>query len=115
MGDHINRYITQSLKYHNRGCKRHRFIKGVFLISKKVIRPIFDAAILRALKYEVYELEILNNICSLLVTTDNYTTPEPDIDYGFENRDNYLEGEWSEEPDLSKYEANYLRRNNDDV
>lgn len=108
MSGDIDQYLTLSLKTLGGYQTRHRFIKGVHALSRKVTNDIFNAAIVRALDYQIYNLQTLSNICSLIVQNESFTMPCPEIDFDFEKRESYLEGEWSDEPDLDEYKNRFL-------
>lgn len=99
----VGNYIDTALKEKRPSKGRHQFIRELYALSKKVSPSIFKAALLRALKFSVYDLHILNNICTIIIRNDNYVLPETDVKYDFEERDSYIEGAYSDGPDLEKY------------
>ncbi len=88
---------------------KHRFIKGLYSLTKKVAPSILDTAISRAIQYQVYDLNTLSNICRLMLQDESFSMPQADIDFDFEKRDSYQEGQWSDEPDLDKYNYGFIK------
>ncbi|MEI8136681.1 MAG: helix-turn-helix domain-containing protein [Bacteroidota bacterium] len=103
----IVHFLDSAIKENN-GCKRkHKFITGLYALARKLAPEIFISAVDRAHKFKVYDLETFEKICSLIIQNDNYECPEPTIDFGYEGREEYLEGEYSEEPTFETYDKKY--------
>jgi hypothetical protein len=103
----IVHFLNDAIK-ENGGCKRkHKFITGIYVLARKLAPEIFISAIDRAHKFKVYDLETFEKICSLIIQNDNFECPEPTIDFGYEERAEYLEGEYSEAPTFETYDKKF--------
>lgn len=97
----INAYLNFALTM--KGKSRHRFVRRLYNLHKKTVLPLFVKAIERALKYRVKDVDTIDNIIRLYIRDSNYQLPLPEVDHGFTNRVQYLEGRFSDEVDLSVY------------
>jgi hypothetical protein len=64
---------------------------------------LFEKAIERALTYRVDDPEIIHRIAVLEIKQSNYHMPWVDIDEQFINRPSFIEGQFTDEVDLSVY------------
>lgn len=103
MGDVVERYLDFSLKEKS-GQGRHRFIRELFRLSGQLTPAGFLRALERALKHGVTSMETVRNIARLQLTEGDGVLPFVEIDQSFEEREAYLEGCFSDEPDLSVYD-----------
>lgn len=67
-------------------------------------KPLFVKSIARALKYRILDVNIIERIAVLLMKEGNIYMPLIQINYGFEQRQSFLEGCDSDEVDLSIYD-----------
>ena len=86
-----------------KGKSRHRFVRQLYSLHKKTALPLFVKAIKRALKYRINDVDTIENIIRLLMRDSNYELPLPEVNNGFTNRPEYLEGRFTDEVDLSVY------------
>jgi hypothetical protein len=70
-----------------KGIRKHRFIRELFQLYRKLALPVFLQTVERALKYRITEMETLER-----------------IDEEFQTRPSYLEGRLSDDVDLSIYD-----------
>jgi hypothetical protein len=103
----IVNFLDSGIKENNGGKRKHKFITGLYALARKLAPEIFISAVDRAHKFKVYDLETFESICSLIIQSDNYECPEPTIDFGYEGREEYLEGEYSEAPTFEAYDKKY--------
>jgi hypothetical protein len=90
------------------GIQRHRFIRELFALSRKVTRDIFLQTVERALKYRVADLRLLHRIAWYCQSQGGYlfdvTGSDLFIDEDFRDCPAYREGCLTDEPDLSRYD-----------
>ena len=86
------------------GKSKHRFIRELYGLHRKVAPTVFIQAVQRALKYRITDIATIENIVVLRLRDGDFSVPSPEIDPDFQNRDAYIEGCFSDEADLSIYE-----------
>ena len=84
--------------------KKHRFIRQLYSLYKKLATPIFIKTIKRALKYRITDTQTIERIAVLLMAEGNYDLPSAQIEVEFKNRESYLQGRFAGEVDLSVYD-----------
>jgi len=89
-----------------KGKPRHRFVRQLYSLHRKTALPLFVKAIKRALKYRVSNVDTIENIIRLIIRDSHYELPLPEANHDFTNRAAYLEGQFTDEVDLSVYEKN---------
>lgn len=102
MGPEVAGYVDYVLK--SPGIQRHRFLRELLALSRKVPATPFAEALARALRYGVLKLETLQRIAWLLMSQGHAPLPDAEVDENFRERPAYLEGYLTDEPDLSIYE-----------
>ena len=65
---------------------------------------LFRKTITRALQYRITDTETLERIAVLLMREGSHELTFVQIDSEFKNRPSYLDGQFSDEVDLSEYE-----------
>jgi transposase len=105
----VDAYLNFALK--PKGIQKHRFIRELFGLYRKIALPIFITTLKRALKYRITEMKTIERIAILLMTNGNYQIPHLQVDEQFQNREAYLEGRLSEEVDLSVYDKIWEDKN----
>jgi len=85
------------------GIQRHRFLRELLALSQQLPEAVFTQAVERALRYRVVDLPTVQRIAWLYLSQGEYI-PDVEVDESYRQRPAYLEGEWTEEPDLSRYE-----------
>jgi transposase len=103
MAGEVDAYLNFALA--PKGITRHRFIRQLFSLSGKIAPSIFVAAIARALKYRISDLEAIERICLLCLRTSDQNIPAvAQVDEDVADRETYKEGSLSDDVDLSIYD-----------
>jgi hypothetical protein len=97
-------YVDYALQ--TAGIQRHRFLRELFALSRKVTLVVFVAALTRARRYRVVQIETLHRIAWFCMSQGQGAEllPWADVDEGFRERPAYQEGCLTDEPDLSIYD-----------
>ena len=103
IGKEVQSYLNYVLA--QKGIQKHRFIRRLYALSQKITVTLFIKTVQRAHKYRITDLQILESIALLQLKEQNYVNPFVEIDEDFLDRESYLEGRFSEEVDLSIYDA----------
>ncbi len=98
----INDYLDFAVK--NGGRQKHRFIRRLYGLYRKIAREVFIETVKRALTYRITNIETVERIATLQLTAGNFQLPLPQIDRQLENRATYIEGCFADEVDLSIYD-----------
>lgn len=102
LGGEVRAYLDYALKVP--GVHRHRFLRELFALSRRVTEAVFKQALERALRYRVVHLETLERIAWFCASQGQHPLPEADVDENFRQRPAYREGCLTDEPDLSIYD-----------
>ncbi len=102
MGPEVEAYLDYALGIS--GLQRHRFLRELFALSRRVTPAAFVQAIERARRYRVTQLQALERIVWLCMSQHEPLLPQVDVDDRFRERPAYLEGCLTDEPDLSLYD-----------
>lgn len=102
MGPEVAAYVDYALQ--TPGIQRHRLLRELLALSRKVPAAAFVEALIRALRYRVLELETLERIAWLCTSQGHQPLPDVDVDESFRDRAAYQEGCLTDEPDLSIYD-----------
>lgn len=86
------------------GIQRHRFLRELFTLSRKVAPAVFVEALARARRYRVVQMETLHRIAWLCMSQGQRPLPDAEADESFRQRPAYEEGFLTDEPDLSIYD-----------
>jgi len=86
------------------GIQRHRFLRELFALSRKVTPAVFAEALIRARRYRIVEMETLHRIAWLSMSQGREVLPDVEVDESFRQRPAYQEGFLTDEPDLSVYD-----------
>ena len=86
------------------GKPKHRFIRQLFGLYRKIATPVFIQSVRRALKYRITDIATIENIVILKLRNGDFNMPCAQIDQDYLNRDAYLEGCYADEVDLSIYD-----------
>jgi len=92
-------YVSKML-----GSRRYRFLRALFTLSRQVTESVFTAALERALRYRVVELETVKNIAWFCMNQGDWRELDVDVDEDFRERPSYQEGCLTDQPDLSIYD-----------
>ena len=101
--DVIDAYLTFALKEKSAQSK-HRFIRQLYGLYKKMARTLLIKTIQRASKYRIKDIGTLENIALLLIKEGHYDMPSASVDSEFKNRQSYHEGRFAGDVDLSDYD-----------
>ena len=101
MGPEVAAYVDYVLA--TPGIQRHRLLRELLALSQQVPPAVFVQALERALRYRVVDLSTVQRIAWLYLSQGDHV-PEVEVDESYRQRPAYLEGEWTEEPDLSRYD-----------
>jgi transposase len=85
------------------GRQKHRFIRELYSLHKKLAPSLFIKAVKRALKYRITDTKTIERIAILLMTEGNYDVPSVQINQEFRNRESYHDGRFAGDVDLSVY------------
>jgi hypothetical protein len=101
--DEIDAYLSFALK--EKGAKsKHRFIRELYGLYKKMTLPLLIKTIKRAQKYRITDMKTVERIAVLLIKEGNYDMPRSQISHEFKNRDAYRQGRFGADVDLSQYD-----------
>jgi transposase len=102
MGPEVAAYVDYALQ--TAGIQRHRLLRELLALSRKVPAAAFVEALTRALRYRVLALDTLERIAWLCTSQTHEPLPEVDVDESFRDRPAYQEGCLTDTPDLSHYD-----------
>jgi transposase len=100
--EEINAYLNFAVR--NGGRQKHRFIRGLYGLYRKIDLGIFIKTVKRALKYRITDIKTVERIAILQMQTGNFQLPLPEINQQFQSRASYIEGCFADEADLSIYD-----------
>ena len=98
----IDAYLTFAIE--NGVKQKHRFIRALYGLYRKIALEIFIKTVNRALKYRITDIKTVDRIATLQLTAENFQMPLPQIDRQLEKRDTYIQGYFADEVDLSAYD-----------
>jgi hypothetical protein len=100
--EEVDAYLNFAIK--KGGKQKHRFIRQLYGLHKKLAPSLFIKTVKRALKYRITDIETIERIAILLMKEGNYDVPSVQIDLEFRDRESYLDGRFSGDVDLSVYD-----------
>jgi len=103
MGPAVAAYVDYVLK--TPGIQRHRFLRELLALSRKVTEGVFVEALQRALRYRILDMATLHRIAWFCMSQGEEQRFEVDVDDSYQERPAYQEGCLTDEPDLSAYEG----------
>jgi len=103
LGETVNDYLNFALP--KSGQPRHRFIRELFGLQRKIALSVFIQSVERAHKYRITDMATIENIVILKLRDGDGTITLPEIDQDFQNRDAYIEGCFADDTDLSIYDT----------
>jgi transposase len=98
----IDEYLTFAIK--NGVKQKHRFIRGLYGLYRKMALEVFIKTVIRALTYRITDIQTVERIATMQLTAAHFQLPLPQIDRQLEKRDAYIEGYFADEVDLSVYD-----------
>ena len=87
-----------------KGVRKHRFIRYLYELSKKVSDDIFIKTIKRSFKYKITERQTIEKICILILNGENHQLPFVESDKELLKNKSYIDGQYSDEVDLNVYD-----------
>ncbi len=102
VSDGVAAYLDFALE--PKGIQKHRFIRELYRLYRKLALPVFLQTVKRALKYRIREMDTVERIALLYLNYVGYETPFVNIDEEFQSRPSYLEGRLCDDVDLSIYD-----------
>lgn len=105
MGPEVAAYVDFAVQ--TPGIQRHRFLRELFALSRRVTHEVFRQTVERALRYRIVELSVLQRIAWYCVSQGGWSMDVDDarFDEDFRDRPAYREGCLTDEPDLSRYDT----------
>jgi transposase len=98
----VSAYLDFILK--GTGGLRHRTVRQLHGVYRRLSPALFDRVIERAQRYGVDDVRSLDEIASLLARHDADFIPEAVFDEAYEEREEYLEGRLTDQPSLKPYQ-----------
>jgi hypothetical protein len=102
MGEGVSAYLDFALK--PKGIPRHRLVRELFALTQQMTSSLFFQILERALKYRITDIKTLKRIAVLCMNQGDVKIPRAEVDEGFRDREEYVEGHLTDEPDLSLYD-----------
>lgn len=87
-----------------KGLGRHRFLRSLLALSRKMTPELFIKTVERAAKYRIEDIHTVERIAILLLQQPGESLPLVSVDEEFTQREAYQEGSLTETPDLSDYD-----------
>ena len=100
--EEVNAYLNFAIK--KGGRQKHRFIRQLYGLHRKLAPSLFIRTIKRALKYRITDAQTIERIAILLMEEGTYDIPSVQIDHEFTGRESYLDGRFTSDVDLSVYD-----------
>jgi transposase len=101
-GPTVSAYLDWVLKL--KGPGRHRFLRSLLALSRKMTPELFSQSIERAAKYRIEDIQTIERIALLQLQQGTDLLPLAQVDDLFTQREAYLEGALTDAPDLSIYQ-----------
>jgi transposase len=87
-----------------KGFNRHRVIRRLHGLYRKMAGDLFVKAVARAFKYRIADIDTIERIAVLLMKEGSYASPMVNIAHDFEERQAFLDGCDGNDVDLSVYD-----------
>jgi transposase len=98
----ISAYLDWVLE--RKGPTRHRFLRSLLALSRKMSPELFIPCVERAAKYRIEDIATIERIALLGLQQGAAVLPLVAVDQQFTQRQAYLEGSLTDAPDLSIYQ-----------
>lgn len=102
IGPSVDAYLDWVLKI--KGLGRHRFLRSLLALSRKMTPELFLKSIERAAKYRIEDIPTIERIAVLLLQEGTGVLPVAEVDEEFTQREAYQEGFLTDAPDISTYD-----------
>ena len=110
LGSEAAAYLDYVIK--NVTAQRHRFVRELFALSRKITERVFVQTAQRALRYRILDMATVERVAWFCMSQGEERIFDVDVDDSYCQRPAYLEGCLTDEPDLSIYDD--LPRNDDE-
>lgn len=87
------------------GIARHRAIRELYRLSKQMTPSLFVRSVARARKYGIRSIETIRRIAVMHLSEDVGMLPTAEVDESFLERDTYLEGRLTDQPNFSAWDG----------
>jgi transposase len=94
--------------------QKHRFIRELYGLYRKVALPVFIKTVQRALKYRITDIQTVERIVALQLRNGDIEVPMPEIDSELQNRAAYQDGYIADEADMELYDRFTEEQEQDD-
>jgi len=98
----VSTYLDFALQI--KGLQRHAFLRRLLTLSQKMTAELFIKSVRRASQYRITSLETIERIARLYFQEATGELPLAEVDESFRQREAYLEGALTDQPDLSFYQ-----------
>jgi hypothetical protein len=106
LGAEVVAYLDYALQ--TPGLQRHRFLRALWTLSRRVPPRVFLETMERALRYRVVERDTLERVAWFCLSQGEHPLPDVEVDESYRQRPAYEEGCLTDEPDLSWYDDRLL-------
>lgn len=107
LSDVVNRYLDFAFNHSQKVAQKHRFIRQLYGLYRKLAPPLFVKTISRALTYRITNAGTIEQMATQLFKEGNYPmlpAMAVAVDEDYKSREAYLQGCTSDEPDLCEYD-----------
>lgn len=101
----LNEYLDFVLKKYPVWSSRNQFLRELLSLYRKVIRSIFLEIIVRANKYKITDVNVIEKMCIQYLRNSLLEVPLPEVVSEFEDSEIYQQGRMSARPDLNYYQS----------
>jgi transposase len=98
----VSAYLDWVLTLKGQG--RHRFLRSLLALSRKMSPDLFIKSVERAAKFRIEDIHTIERIALIYLQQGTEILPAVAVDEQFTLREAYLEGSLTEAPDLSIYQ-----------
>jgi len=98
----VSAYLDWVLE--RKGPGRHRFLRSLLALSRKMSPELFVQSVERAAKFRIEDMPTIERIAWLYLQQGTGVLPSAAVDEQFTQREAYLEGSLTEAPDWSIYQ-----------
>jgi transposase len=102
MGASVSAYLD--FAFQAKGLGRHNLLRQLLALSRRMSTGLFIRTLERAGKYRITNIETIERIAVLQMTQGIGSLPLAEVDEAFQQREAYLEGSLTDQPDLSIYD-----------
>ena len=85
------------------GRQKHRLIRQLYDLHRKMSADLFLKTIQRALTYRIVDIATIERIAALMIKEACYSMPQAHIDAELTKRSSFIEGRFTDDADLSDY------------